>query len=362
MEFVTDAEHLLSESWGLDVRICRPALVARRGRAETWRTEVEAAGSASVPASVIVKRAIVQSDCFLEECVGLQFIKGVHTSPPVAPQIIACDMSSRLLVMEDLGPGHSLEDLFGFDDAEGSALSDLAIVTANLHAAAAGREAEYEHVRSTMGVPANAPVRATQASAWRNGLRHVEGVLNTLEIEPPHGLEHEWENVACTVEDPEPFLTYTHGDMAPSNNHFGTAGARLLDFEWGGYRHALYDALYWHTIYPFPPSTIQKADAAYRAALSGTMREIGDDAIYSTALTHMCAHHAFSFVIWWFPAILEQDNETAPGVTSRQMLLFKLDRLAALTTLTGHLEAIGMCAERLAGVLRSRFPEMEAWP
>jgi len=149
--------------------------------------------------------------------------------------------------------------------------------------------------------------------------------------------------------------------MAPSNCHFGTAGAHLLDFEWSGYRHAFYDALFWHIIYPFPPVVIRNADIAYRHTLTNTIPEMSDDAVYEAELTYMCAHHAFSFVRWWLPAILEQDNETAPGVTSRQMLLYKLDRFAALTMQTGYLEGMGACAKSLADVFRSRFPEMEAW-
>jgi len=164
MEFFTDAGRLLSETWGVGVRVCRPALVARRGRAETWRAEVETSGSASAPGSVIVKRAIAESDCFFDECAGLQFIKGLRAIQPVAPEILACDLSSRLLVMEDLGDGQSLEDITRFSDTEERALVDLAVVTGRLHAAAVGREAEYERVRETMGVPAQAAVRATQSA------------------------------------------------------------------------------------------------------------------------------------------------------------------------------------------------------
>ena len=45
--------------------------------------------------------------------------------------------------------------------------------------------------------------------------------------------------------EPGPFLAFTHGDPAPTNNHVAGDEVRLLDFEYGGFRHALYDITAW---------------------------------------------------------------------------------------------------------------------
>jgi hypothetical protein len=49
------------------------------------------------------------------------------------------------------------------------------------------------------------------------------------------------ETVAQAIASPGLYLVYTHGDVSPGNCLIADNGICLIDFEFGGFRHALID-------------------------------------------------------------------------------------------------------------------------
>src|SRR5262245_38538776 len=71
----------------------------------------------------------------------------------VTPRLLGGDRALGLLVLEDLGPGESLADLLLGSDpvAARAGLQAYAATLGRLHAATAGRFAEYRAVRTALG-------------------------------------------------------------------------------------------------------------------------------------------------------------------------------------------------------------------
>jgi len=189
--------------------------------------------------------------------------------------------------------------------------------------------------------------------------------LTAVGLRVPRGLAESLAALTDAVEQPGPFIAFTHGDMAPSNNHISPAGLRLLDFEYGGVRSALYDTLFWNLFCPFPPALIERADAAYRATLATTCPAARDDSTYAAARGVAVAWRTVNMLQWFGPRVLDQDGPWAPGLTVRQALLWHVDRFTtfgiggSLATIT---EAMDGLAHALGRRWRGERERMYVWP
>src|SRR5436190_1655680 len=61
--------------------------------------------------------------------------------------------------------------------------------------------------------------------------------------------------------------TFTHGDPAPTNCLTRGGTAVLVDFEFGGFRHALYDLTAWYILCPLPEELVEEMSDGYRNEL-----------------------------------------------------------------------------------------------
>ncbi len=124
-------------------------------------------------------------------------------------------------------------------------------LTAQLHVRTLGAQAEYDAVRQAVE-PRHERVRIENARYLLDNAGRLRRWAEEVGAEVAPGTQEDLEHLARTLADPGPFLAFTHGDMAPSNTLFTREGSHLVDFEYGGMRHALYDALMWLLIVPLP--------------------------------------------------------------------------------------------------------------
>src|SRR5581483_11634345 len=104
-------------------------------------------------------------------------------------------------------------------------------------------------------------------------------------------------------------LAFSHGDPAPSNNHIASSGVRLADFEYAGYRHALYDITAWAILCPLPWAWVNTMEQVFRRILgaSPVWGTLVDGERYREAWAAMCAYRALAMVTWFSPDLLAQD-------------------------------------------------------
>lgn len=312
--------------------------------------------------SIVLKHFRDDPVCGLDDWAGTLFL--TRRGIPGSPRFLAGSVEARLFVMEDLGRGQSLEQLLGGDDAQAAsaALLSIARITAHLHVRTLGAQAEYDAVRQAVE-PRHERVRIENARYLLDNAVRLRRWAEAVGAQEAPGTLTDLELIARTLADPGPFLAFTHGDMAPSNTLFTREGAHLVDFEYAGMRHALYDALMWLISVPLPEELISRADITYRIVLAQGCEAARIDSEYSRARALVAAARTVNVFQWISPKVLEQDREWAPDFTERAALLHHLERCRALLEPTNPVPALASTLESLHARLRERWTvEPLVWP
>lgn len=358
-------ERALSAAAGAVVRASEPALLKSWERNEVWRVRVTAggpgrAGAGGAPHSVVVKRFKSEPARGLDEWAALEHLGSLGLASPPAPRFLGGDLERGCFVMEDLGSGPSLEDLLrsrepGAAARAGDALVDIARVAGALHAGGRARAGEFDRRRDALARRPVTPLRAA-ADSLRAAPAALGAWLAATGAAAAPGLEEAAAALARAGEDPGDWATLTHGDMAPSNNLLAADGWRLLDFEYAGVRHALYDTLFWTLFCPFPAGITERADEAYRAAMADAFPAAREDREYARARAQVAAARTLELLRWESPALLARDHGWAPGLTARGAVLWHLARfLAAAEGGAPALAPIVATLGALEGSLRIRW-------
>lgn len=328
--------------------LAEPEVLRTESRSHVVRARVV---GGEVP-SVVLKHFREDLVCWLDDWAGLLFLsqRGLR----MGPRLLAGSEEARLFVMEDLGRGQSLEDLLRGEEAhiaEGALLS-IVRLTAQMHVRTLGAQAEYDAVRQTLE-PRHERARIENARYLLDNAGRLRRWLTAVGAQEAPGTEADLEQLARAHADPGPFLAFTHGDMAPGNTLFTRDGPHLLDFEYAGMRHALYDALMWLLSVPLPDALIARADTTYRIVLSQGCEAAQMDSQYARARAVLAAARTVNLFQWISPRALEQDREWAPGFTERAALLRHLERCRMLQEPVNPVPALA----RTLGSLEARLRE-----
>jgi hypothetical protein len=363
-------EALLTEVWGNRVHLAPNAVdLQASGRTRVYRFSLQEK-PIDAPQHVIVKALPLTEglseaastvpeqavQLFFNEWAGLQFLSEIAPHPALAPHFYAGNQAQGLIVMEDLGTGNGLHHLLLADNPEAAeeAAVQYAATVGKMHAATIGKQEAFYRIRQKLG-PAESPDYAWISSAlWET--------IFTLNVAPAAGLADEVKQLTSIMEDPGPFCAYTHGDPCPDNILFGTSG-KLLDFEFGAYRHALLEGVYARMPFPtcwcvsrIPAHLMHRMEASYRLELEKGCPAAQDDRLFAQAVAAACAYwtiHDCRFL----QRHLEQDWQWSPGLaTARQRFLLRFDVTREVSEASGCLPAIGKTFERIASRLRERLP------
>lgn len=378
----TLAERILSTSLGSAVRLDTPAPLDGSDRSDVFRLRLYA-GPADAPASVIVKRAAVgdgekydpSAAAFpapawrlFNDWAGLQLLGQVAGGDPLAPRLYGGDRNVGLVVMEDLGTSETIDQILLGADATAAeqALVDLAALLGRMHALTIGRQPEFDRLRDALGPREKAT--DYYSYGWLSTALHR--AATDLGVTPAPGVDDELATLIETIRVPGPFLAYTHGDPCPGNDVRVGARLRLLDFEFGDFRHALTDGVYGRMLFPtcwcanrVPEALVRAMEAAYQAQLAQGCPAAQDDALFAQANVTGCAYWALTMYDWNPVADLLAEDRDWGLATARQRVLERSEICAQTTEHFGYLEAIGATLAAIAVALRGRLPaEVDALP
>lgn len=335
-----------------------PELLKTESRSVVVRAQVRG----GPVAGVILKHFRDDPVCGLDDWAGAEFL--TRRGLELGPRFLAGDLESRLFVLEDLGRGPTLEALLRGDDARAAfgGLMTTARLAGQLHARTLGTQAEYELVRQALP-PRHQRVRLENARFLLEHEGRLTRWLAAVGAEAAPGLHEDLEAVARTLADPGPFLAFTHGDLAPSNVLLTPGGPRLIDFEYAGMRHALYDALMWLVTVPFPDELVARADITYRITLSARCEAAQEDSQWARARATVALARTVNLFQWLHPRVLEEDREWAPGLSERAALLHHLARCRALLATAEGFPGLARTLETLESRLRERWTvQPYVWP
>lgn len=343
-----------------------PVAVTRLERLEPWAVaRVGLDGGSALPRSVIVKwvpegsrDARTAQWRMHTERAALQFLGDLGLR--IAPRVIAADAAARLLVLEDLAPRVALDRLLRRDGAAAHTgrLAAFARALGALGAATAGRAGTYYARRAALGPVDSAADRAGRLAPLRAAaIAHAAALGAPLEGRAADELAA----ALGTLAAPGPFLALSNGDAEANNallHATGPADARLIDFEFAGYTHALTDAV---RLYVPGPAWLAVGDPAatgladqYRRALARGVPQAEDDRRYGDGLAAACA--SWSLIRLRRFAVLDG---RAPGDSSRLQLVATLE--AAARAARAHRAAPHLAAwlDRTAELLRRRWPDAD---
>jgi hypothetical protein len=375
-EIIKTAEKILSDTFGGEVRLEETEELGGSGRSNVLRCKV-LEGPAEAPQSVIVKQALAWDDevydpdstegpawRLFNDWAGLQFLTESIGDDSPTPRFYSGDKEKGIIVFEDLGSGESLDKLLlGNDsDAAEAGLIELTTALGRMHALTVGKRAEFERIRDRLG-----PRWQTPTTTEGLLIGFAQG-CNAVGVEMQPGIEDEMPAVAALVTDPGPFDVYTHGDPCPDNNLFVERGLKLIDFEFGDFRHALRDGVYGRIHFPtcwcvnrLPNYIMRRMEDAYRAELVVDCPDAEDDEIFYRAVVEACTYWVVGMFHSLTHRLLDEDNEWGIS-TVRQRLLLRLDVLVKATEEFGYLEAIGATAQDMLAKLREVWADVEEMP
>ena len=383
-QFVAVAEAALSHAWDGPVRLGEAETLGERGRNRTLRCPVREAPGGTPP-SVIIKACVGEGAHafdpaddslggtawrFYNEWAGAEMVGGLGTAPALGARLYAASREAGVVVTEDLGAGECLAGrMQGTDRAALEAgLFAYARSLGRLHAATAGREAEWMRRRTVLG--GGEQEREREGVRWlRENVAPFQAQCAALGVTPAAGFEAEAVQVASALDRPGPFLAFTPGDTCPDNHRFVTEDSLcFFDFEFGGFRHALLDAAYLRAPFPtcwcvsrLPLDLPTRLEGTYRAELVRGCPEAGDDALFFPALMNAHAYWAIATVSWDLGEALKEDSRWGLA-TARQRHPLRLANFAEAAEQSGVLPALAATARALETKLRAVWAEGEDMP
>lgn len=332
----------------------------------------------NAPATVVVKFTRVGLEPLRFEWASLEFLSQIPQVQSIVPRFYGGCSKPLLVVMADLGDdaeqklGHFLDgqkppetavELATFQKSFGhraeAALVAFQRALGQLHAATMGRHTEFEKIRQQCG----ASVRS----------RHrVHNIVPALETFPQMAelvgvpvaarVMRELETAVAHIQNPGPFLAFTHGDSTPANFLYTPNQSRFLDFETGDFRHALLDGTYAHMRYLHSiwareiPFTIQKRlFAAYREALGKGCPAALDDAQFYPAYL-ACSAGWMAGLCQFLPDAREKDRRWGRS-TRRQRIIAGLEHFARLADELNLFPALNETCQQMSQQLWQLWPE-----
>jgi|GEM_PF-1087059 len=333
-------------------------VVVKSQRSLIVRCKVKSAQSEI--ASVIIKQVKEQAVRGFSDWASLTFLSGLREAGGIAPRFYGGDVESRLFLIEDLGEGKNLHTILADTDpmAARAALQTLASQMARLHAVTMGKQGLFENIR--FDLPETDGIGCEwEARHWLDNRTKIFAWFKALECAPPAGFDRCLEYISGVFQQPGEFLAFTHGDPAPSNNHFAKNHAWLLDFEYGTFRHALYDITAWNVLCALPQDCVREMSRCFREELAKTCAAARDEARFAEAWACLCAYRALAILTWMPVDIIVTNRPWADQWTMREAVFVALSRLKQAAAAFSELEAAGEAAGILVKSMQKHWPEFE---
>jgi hypothetical protein len=354
----SQATAILRRRYGPDLTLVHPQLIKDATRMIVVRAAVRAA---TPPCdSVIVK--VIRDDpaTGFTEWASLAFLADRPDARHSVPGWLGGEIDQRLFVLADLGPGETLDDLLRTSTraAAEQVLCRMAQQMARLHAATRAAEDDFLRVRQALPA-AHAHGRRHEATAWLAASDRLVGWLAAVGCAVPAGFDKCLAQVAAAYAEPGKWLGFTHGDPAPSNAYITGDAVWLLDFEYGAFRHVLYDITAWNILCPLPLRQVQLMRRTFQAELGAAFPQAQAAESFDQAWALLCAYRGLALLTWVAPTLLEADRPFVGEWSARHAVLAAVTRTAAATAGVASLSPLTTALDALQAALRARWREFD---
>ncbi|MGW3349526.1 hypothetical protein ACWDA3_40040 [Nonomuraea rubra] len=335
---------------------------AARTHSEEWRLRTEVAALRFLAEDLGVRLA---PRVLAEDLAGGQ----VLLRDLAGGQMVLESLAGGRVVLEDLAPRTALDGLLRRDGAPAHAarLAAFARARGELGAVTAGHASLYYRRRGALGpVEPAADLLGHVGRLRRSGVPEAE----VLGVPVEGGVERELGTALGELAEPGAFLVLSNGDPEANNvlvHEGGAADARLIDFEFAGYRHALHDAVCLHV--PGPAwmwvtespggrgearGAVENLGEVYRRALAAGVPEAEDERRYGVGLAAACVAYALAR-LHRLPVL----QGRPAGDDSRAQLVAALEAAALTADAHRALPRLAGWCRRLGDALRRRWPDAD---
>jgi len=355
---ISQATEILRKRCGPDLTLVHPQIVKDATRMIVARAGVRAT---TLPcASVIVK--VIRDDpaTGFTEWASLAFLADRPAARRLVPGWLGGDIDQRLFVIADLGPGDTLQDVLRTSTraAAERVLHGMAQQMARLHVATVAAEDDFLRVRQAL--PAvHTSGRRHEATAWLAASDRLVAWLTAVGCGVPSGFDECLAQIAAAYAEPTGWLGFTHGDPAPSNAYVTGDAVWLLDFEYGAFRHVLYDITAWNILCPLPLRQVQLLRRAFQAELGAAFPLAQAAESFDHAWALLCAYRGLALLTWVAPTVLAADRPFVGDWSARQAVLAAVTRTAAATAAVASLSPLTTAIDALQAALRARWREFD---
>lgn len=339
---VGTAETVLSGRIGAPVKLADAEDLGGSERSVVMRVRV-ADSPFELPRTLVVKHYgecadSERSDPFAHEAASCQLATALPPEIRVGPELIAHDVSERLLVLEDLGRGSTLDEVLLGDDPRAAERALLAWARAlgRLHTTMAGREADFDALMRRLGTNSwTDPVADDIVRALPELPKVFEQLLG---VSTPTAVTERL-NGAAELLGPSRYRSFSPSDICPDNGLVTGNGVRFLDFEWGCVRDVVLDAAYLQ--YPFPSSWCSYALpdnladsmlATWRSEVAEVWPDLDQDEVLMPRLFDAQLLWVWVSTWWFLPRTGESDAPLALDMPSPRRSTALVDRWRRLRT------------------------------
>lgn len=377
-EVVSAAQQLLTKRMGAPVKLSDPIELSGSGRTTVLRVRV-AENAFSLPRTLIVKQvrgatpgpknvtitpgvASVDS-AFLREAVSYQFTTALSREQRPGAYLIAHSLPERLLVLSDLGENTKLTNVLRAktEPATRNAMMAFAQALGRMHAATVGREPDFVALLRRVDVAHRVDGITQQAEAAVTEvprLLHRELGIDITDDVAEH-IAH-----AVRLFSGGRFRAFSPSDLCPDNVILNDEGARILDYEWGGFRDATLDIAYALVSFPGCLCDVELSREraaqmveAWRAEVVGVWPALADDTLLAEKILEARLIWVWLTTYWFLPADhtrIAAAREHGLSVPRSEALINRWAALAEDARCSGN-DAIGDLAERVSAELEERW-------
>lgn len=309
---VQAAERLLTARAGSPVSLADPEDLGGSGRTEVVRVRVAQnpfSGDRTLVIKVLGDADAVSGEAFIREVASYKYATALPNESRPGPQLIAFDLSARVLVLSDLGDGKSMSELLGSDDAGATtnAVNAWGQALGRMHAATVGGEGDFAALlrQGAEGIAVDA-LRGQFEAAVDAAPRVISDYFG-LTVDP--------EVLAALQKAAEMFREGDHrafspSDVGPENILINDDGVQFMDYEWGGFRDASLDIAYaLVTFMPWLASDIddRRVDLetsmldAWRSEVQAIWPSLGSDRELGRKAVHARLAWVWLSTLWMLP-------------------------------------------------------------
>lgn len=375
-EVVAAAQQLLTRRTGAPVTLVDPIDLGGSGQATVLRVRVSE-NPFQLPRTLVIKQvrdapadaapmdaAEGGQSAFLREAASYQFATALATDSRPGPDLLAYDLSARLLVLSDLGDASPITALLKHSDAASVTNSLMAMAQAlgRMHAATVGREEDFGALLRRVGLPNSADGIAAQIPDALGAVpRLLESDLGITDT--PAALLERVERSSRLFAHGA-FRAFSPSDLCPDNIIVNDEGVRFLDYEWGGFRDATLDITYALASFPgclchfdLSPELAQAMIDAWRSEVVGIWPQLADDGLLASKILDAQLIWVWLTTYWFLPndhTRIASARAHHLSVPRSDALISRWNVLVDQSTRTGDTD-VAAFALRIVGALEAKW-------